>query len=165
MLGLGDIVLPGIMIALALRFDLYLFYLRKQRMTAKKVTSTVDRDADNEEQDIEKAPYVSVSGHFGDRFWTMLTPASLRPATLNASFPKPYFWASMTGYIIGMATTLGVMSVFKHAQPALLYLVPGVLVSLWGTALFRGEIKQMWTFTEAVDAEQAVDGDGKKKDE
>jgi len=30
MLGLGDIVIPGIMIAFALRFDLYLFYLNKK---------------------------------------------------------------------------------------------------------------------------------------
>jgi hypothetical protein len=33
MLGLGDVVLPGIMIGLALRFDLYLFYLHRQKRT------------------------------------------------------------------------------------------------------------------------------------
>jgi minor histocompatibility antigen H13 len=31
MLGLGDVILPGMMIGFALRFDLYLFYLRKQK--------------------------------------------------------------------------------------------------------------------------------------
>jgi minor histocompatibility antigen H13 len=30
MLGLGDVILPGIMMALALRFDLYLHYLNKE---------------------------------------------------------------------------------------------------------------------------------------
>lgn len=33
MLGLGDVVLPGIMIGLALRFDLFVFYLRQQKRT------------------------------------------------------------------------------------------------------------------------------------
>ena len=64
----------------------------------------------------------------------------------------------MVGYVIGMLTTLGVMSVFQHAQPALLYLVPGVLISLWGTALVKGEAKEMWDFSEAVTGEQIEEG-------
>ncbi|KAK5687626.1 hypothetical protein LTS10_001766 [Elasticomyces elasticus] len=160
MLGLGDIVLPGIMIALALRFDLHLFYLAKQRKA-----STIESKSEEPENVIEKAPYVSTTGNFGDRFWTARLPASARPAKLNASFPKPYFYASMIGYIIGMLTTLVVMGVFQHAQPALLYLVPGVLVSLWGTALVRGEIKTMWEFSEAVGEPEAGEDKAKSKDE
>ncbi len=47
-----------------------------------------------------------------------------------------------------MLVTLFVMQIYKHAQPALLYLVPGVLVAVWGTALARGELKLMWEYTE-----------------
>lgn len=148
MLGLGDIVLPGIMIGLALRFDLYMYYMRKQKMTTKTEVDSEGKSTKDEE--IEKAPYVSVSGHWGDRFWTYWLPATALPPQLRSWFPKPYFTASMIGYLIGMLTTLGVMSVFQHAQPALLYLVPGVLISIWGTALVRGELKEMWNFSEAL---------------
>ena len=124
------------MIGLALRFDLYMYYLKKQENGAKK------------------APYVSVTGRWGDKFWTSGLPDELLPIHLRTSFPKPYFTASLIGYVTGMVVTLGIMTVFHHAQPALLYLVPGVLLSLWGTALVRGDLKQMWNYTEAVTAEQ-----------
>ena len=152
MLGLGDIVLPGIMIGLALRFDLYMFYLKKQQKQQKAITDS-NGQATTEEI-VEKASYVPATGHWGDRFWTCNLPASVKPTQLKSSFPKPYFTAAMTGYIVGMLTTLGVMSVFQHAQPALLYLVPGVLISLWGTALVRGELSEMWDFSEAATGEQ-----------
>ncbi|KAK4550888.1 hypothetical protein LTR36_000468 [Oleoguttula mirabilis] len=158
MLGLGDIVLPGLMIGLALRFDLYMYYLRKQtkrRSTQHSATGNVEII-----EHVEKAPYVSVTGNWGDHFWTSRLPASARPEKLSISFPKPYFTASMVGYVVGMLTTLGVMSVFQHAQPALLYLVPGVLASLWSTAVARGELKEMWEFSEAITGEQ-LEGDEK----
>lgn len=162
MLGLGDIVLPGIMIGLALRFDLYMYYLKKQRTVTRKVISA--EGAEGEEQAIEKATYVPVTGQYGDRFWTSLLPTSARPERLRTSFPKPYFYASMAGYVLGMLATLGVMSVFNHAQPALLYLVPGVVGSLWATALVKGELKQMWNFSEAVTGEQLDEDERKDPD-
>jgi minor histocompatibility antigen H13 len=44
-LGLGDVFLPGIMIAIALLFDLYLHYLRKQSRSpnSKEVYRTMGR--------------------------------------------------------------------------------------------------------------------------
>ncbi|KAL9106988.1 MAG: hypothetical protein Q9227_008024 [Pyrenula ochraceoflavens] len=137
MLGLGDIVVPGIMIALALRFDLYLHYLRKQTVSEGKTI---------------KAPYSPATGGWGERFWVS---SALRPEKLQTkSYPKPYFKASLGGYVAGMVTTLVVMQVADHAQPALLYLVPGVLISLWGKALVRGDVKKMWEFTEGEDEEK-----------
>ncbi|KAF2857602.1 peptidase A22B, signal peptide peptidase [Piedraia hortae CBS 480.64] len=136
MLGLGDIVLPGLNIGLALRFDLYMHYLKKQKL-----------DRDNK---VIKAPYVSVAGNFGDRFWTAGLPPSDKPAQLNVSFPKPYFTAAMVGYVMAMAAAFSVMAIYEHAQPALLYLVPGVLCAIWGTALVRGELKQMWAYSEMI---------------
>lgn len=157
MLGLGDIVLPGIMIGLALRFDLYMFYLRKQKKATKN----------DGKEEVEKAPYVSATGKWGERFWTRGLPSSVLPSQLQCVFPKTYFNASLVGYVVGMLATLGVMSVFQHAQPALLYLVPGVLISIWGTALVCGELKDMWHFSEAATADQveeeAKQGEEKKE--
>ncbi|QDS70183.1 hypothetical protein FKW77_006394 [Venturia effusa] len=156
MLGLGDIVIPGMMVGLALRFDLYLYYLRQQKTKEK----------DGVEQ-LWTASYVAPGKQFWTHFWTSswFSTRSSRPDLLRTgAFPKTYFWASVAGYTIGMITTLWVMVIFKHAQPALLWLVPSVLGSLWGTAIVRDEVGLMWNFTEAED--EASDNDEKedKKD-
>jgi len=143
MLGLGDIVIPGMVLAFALRFDLYLFYLRAQSQSDSTGSA--------------KPRYVQVTGGWGERFWTT---AKLRSKELQAkSFPKPYFYASVVGYLAGMITTVVVMQVAQHAQPALLYLVPGVLLSLWGTALVKGDLKTLWRYSE----DQGEDDDLPKK--
>lgn len=151
MLGLGDVVLPGIMIGLALRFDLYLFYLRRQKHvpSAEKEGEVV----------VEKPKYFSLAGRWSDHFWTHslfgrpLFPTSEEKPEPPFTFSKTYFKASIMGYVAGMLTTLGVMHVWGHAQPALLYLVPGVLGSLWLTALAKGELGLMWNFSEAIEEE------------
>jgi len=74
MLGLGDVVVPGLFIAMALRYDQARFL------------------------------------------------ASVPISRAQESFPKPYFTAAIISYVIGLATTMGVMHFTKAAQPALLYL-------------------------------------------
>ncbi|KAJ4297744.1 hypothetical protein N0V90_005639 [Kalmusia sp. IMI 367209] len=145
MLGLGDVVLPGIMIGLALRFDLFVFYLRRQKLT---------QATDGSGEVVEKPKYFSLAGRWSDHFWShsllgrpLWTSHNSKPEP-HFTFPKTYFKASLAGYILGMFATLGVMHVWGHAQPALLYLVPGVLGSLWLTALVRGELSLMWNFSE-----------------
>ncbi|KAF2848885.1 hypothetical protein T440DRAFT_428198 [Plenodomus tracheiphilus IPT5] len=169
MLGLGDVVLPGIMIGLALRFDLYLFYLRQQ----KRIPATTPGEGDI----LQKPKYQSLAGRWTDHFWTHtltgrpLWTASKTPESGTEApftFPKIYFRASLVGYVLGLLATLGVMMVWNHAQPALLYLVPGVLGSIWLTALVRGEINLMWEYTEEIEDEEkstpAEDNNDVKKD-
>ena len=148
MLGLGDIVIPGMMLGLALRFDLFLYYKRKGTQRAQN----------GAEQESVKPQYQSATGGWGERFWTgsikSKGPELVPPYHDARSFPKTYFKASVVGYTAGMVTTLLVMQVFKHAQPALLYLVPGVLISLWATALCRGEVREMWEFSDAEEEEE-----------
>lgn len=74
MLGLGDIVVPGLFVALALRYDF------------------------------------ARSGN------------DKRSARDFYSFDKPYFRAAATAYAGGLITTMAVMHIWGHAQPALLYL-------------------------------------------
>lgn len=154
MLGLGDIVIPGLVIAMSLRWDLWRFYETKRRATLLEVQNLameeiVDSDGhdrkrrktygDEEMELMTKPRYVKVTGVFGERFWKGVE---------GVVFKKLYFLASIGGYILGMVATLTVMHVWKHAQPALLYLVPGVLGSIWGTAALRGELSLMWNYTE-----------------
>merc|ERR1739844_433160 len=89
MLGLGDIVIPGIFVALLLRYD----------------------------QSLKR----------------------------NSNF---YFYVTFIAYILGLLTTIGVMHVYKHAQPALLYLVPACLGTPLFFALVRGDIKSMFQYAD-----------------
>ena len=115
MLGLGDVVLPGMMIGFALRFDLYLFYLRQQ----------TQRTIKDSESEVTKAIWHPATGGWGERFWTSRDELLKSKQFQGVLFPKTYFRASIIGYIIGMLCSFGVMEVYRNAQPALLYLVPG----------------------------------------
>ncbi|XP_023017914.2 signal peptide peptidase [Leptinotarsa decemlineata] len=92
MLGLGDIVIPGIFIALLLRFD-----------------------------------------------------HSLKRQT------KTYFHASVIAYFLGLMATIFVMHVFKHAQPALLYLVPACIGTPLGLALLKGDLTAMFKYEDSTE--------------
>ena len=85
MLGLGDIVIPGLLIALLCRFDYH---------------------------------------HHPNR-------------------SRAYFFTSFFAYIVGLLLTIGVMHVFKAAQPALLYLVPCCVGTPLLLALCRGDIMDL----------------------
>ncbi|OAL73735.1 signal peptide peptidase [Trichophyton violaceum] len=147
MLGLGDIVVPGMIIGLALRFDLYLYYLRKQ-----------NRQAQISSKDDDRVEYKNAAGGWGERVWGCGFKGANAPRQEEEyfdakSFPKPYFTAGLVGYVIGIVATLWSMQLSKHPQPALLFLVPGVLVSLWGTAFAKGDIQAMWNFSDEVEEE------------
>jgi len=94
MLGLGDIVIPGIFIALLLRYD-----------------NSLKR---------------------------------------KSNF---YFNATFAAYLAGLLFTIFVMHVYKHAQPALLYLVPACLGVPLFLALVRGDIKTMFQYEDHPDLE------------
>lgn len=79
----------------------------------------------------------------------------------HADFPKPYFYSSLVAYVFGLATTLFVMIQFNAAQPALLYLVPACLGSSWICAVVRGELKELFAYSEEDDEED----DGEKTEE
>lgn len=103
MLGLGDIVLPGIFIALLLRFDVHL-----------------NRGS------------------------------------------KTYFAASFAAYILGLLTTMLVMHVYRHAQPALLYLVPACIGVPLLLALVRGDIKELFKYEDHPSLEEDSKKDSDK---
>jgi minor histocompatibility antigen H13 len=89
MLGLGDIIIPGIFIALLLRFD----------------------------------------------------------QSLKRSY-NVYFNASFLAYFVGMITALIVMTVYKHAQPVLLYLVPACISFPVILAVIKGDLRSMFEYED-----------------
>jgi len=105
MLGLGDIVIPGIMIALMLRLD----------------------------NNIKEGS-------------------------------RKYFLCTFIAYIIGLVATIFVMHVWKHAQPALLYLVPACLGAPILLALVSGELGKLFEYDEE-EQEEEDDEEEEKKDQ
>ncbi|KAJ9105768.1 hypothetical protein QFC20_004255 [Naganishia adeliensis] len=97
MLGLGDIVLPGVFISLALRYD-YANHVQR-RLKAEPGSTPTKRDR----------------------------------------YVKPYFFAVLVAYVLGLVTTVVVMHRFKAAQPALLYLSPACIGSISLLAWSRSE--------------------------
>jgi minor histocompatibility antigen H13 len=107
LLGLGDIIIPGIFIALCLRYD----FLRNFKAGTKA-------------RSIEQL----------DKIFKEI--------------PKPYFWSCVGGYVVGILTTVAVMLIFNRGQPALLYLVPGCIGSVFLCAFVRKEIKEVFNYSE-----------------
>ncbi|KAG6428340.1 hypothetical protein SASPL_112591 [Salvia splendens] len=103
MLGLGDIVIPGIFVALALRFD-------------------ASRGKDSQ-----------------------------------------YFKSAFLGYTAGLVATIIVMNWFQAAQPALLYIVPGVIGFLAAHCLWNGEVKPLLAFDESKSKTEETDENSNKK--
>ncbi|XP_064392619.1 signal peptide peptidase-like 3 [Halichondria panicea] len=105
MLGLGDIVLPGLLLCFAMRFD-------------------------SESRSVN----LHGSAHSGGG----LTRYILHCRRWS------YFTVAMIGYAIGLVTAGLIADLFRAAQPALLYLVPGVLIPLFVKAILQGDFRAMW---------------------
>lgn len=91
-LGLGDMVLPGLLLALILRYD-----------------------------------------------------------KVHNEGKTSFFVSTMVGYVTGVATCMVFMISFNTAQPALLYIVPGVLGALAAHAAAVGKLFEVFKFTETSD--------------
>lgn len=104
MLGLGDIVIPGVFVALCLKYDVHMTILRKFK------------DA------VHEFNFESVNTR--------------------------YFKWCMVGYGLGIMATFSAMIIFDHAQPALLFLVPGCTFSVVLCALKHKEIKALFEYSE-----------------
>ncbi|KAG0725127.1 Minor histocompatibility antigen H13 [Chionoecetes opilio] len=100
MLGLGDIVIPGIFIALLLRFD----------HSLKRGSNT-------------------------------------------------YFNITFLAYLAGLLMTIFVMHVFKHAQPALLYLVPACLSAPVLLALVKGDFRALLKYEDHPSEEEGEEAE------
>lgn len=86
------------------------------------------------------------------------------PTDVHVKFPKPYFHSALVGYILGLGVTLYVMIAFEAAQPALLYLVPACLGSSLACAFVRGEMKELFAYSEEEE-EKEENKENDKKDQ
>jgi minor histocompatibility antigen H13 len=59
-----------------------------------------------------------------------------------------YFVYTIVAYVLSLLNTMVVMVVFDSAQPALLYIVPWLLLTALGAALAHGEVAALLSFDE-----------------
>lgn len=76
----------------------------------------------------------------------------------TANWKKPYFHTCCVFYALALLMTVVVLLYFKHAQvsevlfdkiqPALLYIVPACYIASFGTAWWKGQLKELWNYSE-----------------
>mmetsp|Transcript_5382 Transcript_5382/g.11874 ORF Transcript_5382/g.11874 Transcript_5382/m.11874 type:complete len:163 (-) Transcript_5382:44-532(-) len=116
LIGLGDIVLPGLLVCFALRFD------ASREMEWK-------------------------TGYFAGN--------STHIPQLNS-----HATAALGGYTVGLILCEIVVGELHVAQPAMIYLVPGVLGALCLMAHRRGELQDLWVGIESTHARLEDDEEG-----
>jgi len=114
LLGLGDIVIPGIFMAMCLRYDIL------RSLNVRAVNDLADK---------------------GD---SQAVLDAMKRAVQTA--PRPYFYGCVIGYVIAIITTVVIMLVFEHGQPALLYLVPACLGATLINACRFGELTKLFEY-------------------
>jgi len=85
----------------------------------------------------------------------------------KASASFVYLNSIMVAYVLSLVTTVAIMLIFNHAQPALLYIVPYILVTSVAVALVRGEFKELWSYSipdETEDQQKKEKADETKKE-
>lgn len=66
------------------------------------------------------------------------------------NWPKPHFHAVLFAYCMCLVLTSAIMFYFRAAQPALLYLCPGVSLGLTISCWRHGQLKEMWEYSESA---------------
>jgi len=74
----------------------------------------------------------------------------------NAMESYVYLNTTMVAYVLSLVTTVSVMLFFNAAQPALLYIVPFVLITSLSVAISRGELKELWDYVIEDDAPETT---------
>ena len=129
MLGLGDIVLPGFFVALALRCDM---------------NQSLDTVHDQPLLPISTTATATWSIYTGGFFTNTSSKLPCSDVALRSKKRLDLFHFAMCGYFLGLITAFSVGYIFQHAQPALIYLVPGVLLPVAGRAWQTDRLLEIW---------------------
>ena len=169
MLGLGDIALPGALVSLALRCDMSLLKssqdasLRKDRFVPG--ASAVDVEKGHNPAAAQAPVHLSsgcsnsmnstaagVSGQSSDLANTGRISADKRIVSGAAcSLSTRLFEYSMIGYFVGLVGAFVGNTLSGHPQPALIYLVPSVLLAIVGRAWRLGHLIDVWGGPEKIE--------------
>uniref|UniRef100_A0A0E0DRV5 Peptidase A22B family protein n=1 Tax=Oryza meridionalis TaxID=40149 RepID=A0A0E0DRV5_9ORYZ len=108
---------------------------------------------------------------FYDIFWVFFTPVMVSIFValalrfdVSRGIKNRYFNSAFLGYTVGLTVTIIVMNWFQAAQPALLYIVPGVIGFVAVHCLWNGEVKPLLEYNESkAEEEEACEEDTDSK--
>jgi len=139
MLGLGDIALPGALVSLAQRCDDSLTRRRREEqrlhsLSSEKASLLLPTLLSLGRGDLEQGPSSSKSSRYGP---TKPLPQLLLLCTLS--------------YFVSLAGAILASQLSGHAQPALIYLVPGVLGVFAARSWACGVLGEVWLGPAKID--------------
>lgn len=67
------------------------------------------------------------------------------------AIPRPYYIWGMVWYTLGLALTMVAMHTSQRGQPALLYIVPCVILGTLAVAKVRGEVGDLFRFDDEIE--------------
>jgi len=173
LLGLGDVAIPGLLVALMLRYDasratdlrgranaaadafMEIFATERDALEAG-VENRLDGDGDGD-GDFEADGYRSGIGkRAGDAAVLAYDEAGDTsggtisiPSSLSG---RAFFSASLSAYLIGLLVAISANLLTGEGQPALVYLVPVTLGVVAYTAINRGESDRIIEFVDERDS-------------
>jgi len=140
MLGLGDIVIPGIFIAMMLRYDV------AQILASGKSNKDDNMNSKSNSARSQRSSRAAGSGAASSDIVSKIK------TWINLA---PYYHTCLISYVFGLVATLVVMYTFEAAQPALLYLVPACVGSVMVRAAIEGKLSNLINYEEADEEEKA----------
>lgn len=146
MLGLGDIILPGLALNFFYRRDELI--ARQQEELQQRLSSENEEEGENEE----------------------ILDSPLPPINESSPLTLTYYMAAQVGYALGMVLTFIMLILLKRGQPALLYLVPCTLLPPFILAWRRKQLSWLWNSLSdsevaTVDADASEVGESRENDE
>eukprot|EP00592_Proboscia_alata_P006605 CAMPEP_0194360156 /NCGR_PEP_ID=MMETSP0174-20130528/7426_1 /TAXON_ID=216777 /ORGANISM="Proboscia alata, Strain PI-D3" /LENGTH=553 /DNA_ID=CAMNT_0039131455 /DNA_START=206 /DNA_END=1867 /DNA_ORIENTATION=+ len=156
-LGLGDILVPGIFVAMLRQWDVDRYWEANRESLLPSPIVEVEEEKEkplfdlsaltnffntNPEPVVAETPVTSTAVE-------VIVDDDGPSLDLFADAPTPYFNTGLIGYTVGLAATFLVLFSTGKGQPALFYIVPSLLISSLGTAAYRGEMSELIGFKGA----------------
>ena len=168
LLGLGDIVLPGLLLAFAGRFDRATYFVALHPSNGGGGGGGGGGDGDDANGSSSGAtsnPMTEImdiipdSNNSSARSRPPFNPLSINPKALELVGWKGYFPMVVVGYGVGLMMANMAVYIMQQGQPALLYLVPCTLGPVLVKGYYRGELGELFRGPKVVkEAEAILDG-------
>ena len=178
-LGLADVVFPSMLAGWSLRYDIAkrnAFTFEKENSKKIIETSLIQNFVDNEnENEVENIVKLGIF----DRVRNIFRTEKIVPRQINREISKEkqrdrniriileeekienldhkleldlrtsVFTSSLIGY--GLGCFLCELFQTGEGQPALLFIVPSMLITVFITGIIRGEVAEMWSYTPKIE--------------
>ena len=137
MIGLGDIVLPGLLISFASRYDGAKFLTRKvSEMSSSSSGNANEENGDGSAAASEDMEYIPT--------------VNRKQALVNGmkdffkNMKKGYFGPMMVAYAVGLSAAYAAVYGMERGQPALLYIVPACLGTMFVLGKRKRQLSDLW---------------------